>query len=137
MRVCIVLMYANSKTKLEKIAKGLSEGLSSQGHQVTIIDAALESDKKLSMYDYVAVGTESISFFGGKIPQKLSQYLSQSGSISGKKAFAFISNTGLRKGKTLSLLMKVMESEGMFLKYSEVLSTYEESKTLGKKLHID
>jgi hypothetical protein len=56
--------------------------------------------------------------------------------ISGKKSFAFILKKGMRLTKTLRELMAAMEHEGMFVKYSEILSSPEEAEVIGKRLHI-
>jgi hypothetical protein len=136
MRVGIVVLYESSKQKLLSIAAGLAEGIMQNGHSAEIIDGILESDKKITFYDYLIVGTETVSTFGGKVPGKVRTYLSQCGSVSGKKSFAFIVKKGLRTGKTLTALMKLMEFEGMFIKYSEVLKNKDEGKEIGKRLHI-
>ena len=49
---------------------------------------------------------------------------------------AFISG-GLRKGRTLQNLMKIMESEGMILKLSEVISKPDEATAIGKRLNVE
>lgn len=136
MKVGIVINYDSSKKKIEDIAKGLAEGISTNGHNVDIIDSVLESDKKITFYDYIIIGTETISPFGGKISSKLKAYLASCGSVSGKRSFAFVLKKGFRTGKTLNVLMKAMEFEGMFLKYSEILKRKEDAKEIGKRLHI-
>ncbi len=136
MKVAVIVVYDTSKNRVMEVAKGLSEGLSANGHTVEIIDAVLESDKKISFYDYIIVGTEAVNTFGGKIPGKVKTYLAQCGTVSGKRSFAFVIKKGFRTGKTLSTLMKTMEHEGMYLKYSEVLRRREDGKEIGKRLHI-
>ena len=136
MKVGIVVLYESSKRKVLEIAKGLAEGVSQNGHNAEIIDAVLESEKKLTFYDYLIFGTESSTLFSGKIPRNVQSYLAQCGSVLGKKSFAFILKKGFRTGRTLSMLMKAMESEGMFIKYSEILKRKEDGKEIGKRLRI-
>lgn len=136
MRVGIVVLYESSKQKLIDIAGGLSEGISANGHTVEIIDGKLESDKKISYFDYLLVGSETISALGVKLPNRVTSYLGQCGTLTGKKSFAFILKKGLRTGKTLLALMKAMEHEGMFIKYSEVLQNRAEAREIGKRLKI-
>jgi len=136
MRVAIVFCKAEMSSKLESIAKSLSRGIESQGHQVDVINAAAESDKKISMYDYLAFGTEAVNFFGGKIPEQFISYIKQCGVVSGKRTFAFTDKKGLRTIKTLSALMKTLEKEGIFLKNSEVIATPVQAEQIGKRLHI-
>ncbi|MBL7006442.1 MAG: hypothetical protein ISR78_05110 [Spirochaetia bacterium] len=137
MKVGIVVVYESSKQKIIEIAKGLADGIAQNGHTAEIIDAVLESEKKLTFYNYVILGTEASTTFGGKIPKGVQSYLSQCGSVSGKRSFAFILKKGFRTGKTLSTLMKAMEFEGMFIKYSEIIKRREDGKEIGKRLRIE
>jgi len=136
MRVAIVFCKAEMSSKLEALAKSLSKGIESQGHQVEVINAAAESDRKISMYDYLAFGTEAANFFGGKIPDQFTAYVKQCGIVSGKRTFAFTAKKGLRTVKTLSAVMKTLEKEGIFLKNSEVIATPAQAEQIGRKLHI-
>jgi hypothetical protein len=111
--------------------------MESQGHQVDIIDGDHDVNSKLTMYQYIAVGTSALNTFGGKISENMAKFLSNSGVIAGKRSFAFAVKGGIRIGKTLSTIMKAMEHEGMFLKYSEVLSSAVEAEAIGKRLHIE
>ena len=136
MRVAIVSFPKNNKEKLSRLCKGLAEGISSHGHQVDVIDGPLEFEKKLTFYDYIVIGTESISFLGGKVPERLQEYLAQCGNLVGKRSFAFLANGGLRSGKSLRQLMRMMEHEGMFIKNSDIIKHEDQARELGKRLHI-
>lgn len=136
MRVAVVYCKTNKNSKLEEISSSLSKGIQEQGHQVDLIDITTDGDKKLTFYEYLALGTESTNTWGGKIPDSFRFYLRQSGSIGGKKTFAFTIKKGIRKNKTLTVIMKALEQEGLFLKYSEVLSSKAEAQEIGKRLHI-
>ncbi len=137
MRICIVVFYQGNGKKMLDIAKGLSEGLLINGHQVEIVDGIKDQGKKISFFDYIAMGTETITTFGGKIPKSVYNFLSQSGSVSGRRSFAFVVNGGIRKNKTLKTLMDAMEHEGMYLKYSELITKPQDAKEIGKRLHIE
>lgn len=138
MQACIVI---GGKTKDDKalleVAKALSKGLESQGHSVEIYNAYTDSDKKLTFFDYVIIGSSATTTFGGKIPEVIASYLNRCGQISGKRCFAFVTKGGIRSQKTLSTLMKVMEEEGMYLKYSEVFKNSQSAYALGKRLNIE
>ncbi|ADY13257.1 flavodoxin family protein [Sphaerochaeta globosa] len=137
MRVCVLYAPASKgNEKMKMIAKALSEGISAQGHVVDVLDMTLETGKIVSFYDYLVIGTESPTFFGGKIPSSVSSFLKTAGSISGKRCMAFITKGGVRSMKTLLSLMKVMEKEGMFLKKSELIPKVEFAKAVGKHLQI-
>lgn len=136
MRAAVVFYSVNKRNKLRDIAQAVARGIEDQGCHVDLIDANKDINTKLTIYNYIAFGTESVNLFGGKISSHVATYLANSGIVTGKRSFAFILNSGLRTGKTLSALMKVMEHEGMYLKYSEALSTPEEAREIGTELHI-
>lgn len=137
MKVCILLASkGKDSSSLKKIATSFSKGLESQNHIVDIIDMKLEPGKIISFYDYIIVGAEGISSFGGKIPEIVSTFLKNCGSISGKRCYGFVSKAGLRSTKTLQNLMRVMEGEGMFLIASDIVDKEAQALAIGKKLRI-
>ena len=138
MQVCCI--YAGkdrSDNSLEPIVKAIAKGLEEQGHSVDVFNMYTDSDRKLSYYDYVVVGCNSTSSFGGKIPEIIRTFLSRAGQVSGKRCFAFVTKGGLRSQKTLSLLMKAMEGEGMYLKFSDCLKKPDAAYALGKRLNVE
>jgi menaquinone-dependent protoporphyrinogen IX oxidase len=136
MRVCVLYSDAGNDTTCKELASSLAEGISTQGHIVDTIDMCHDAGKIISFYEYFAIGTSSTSFWGGKIPDHVTSFLKQSGSISGKRCFAFVSKRGIRQAKTLQTLMRAMESQGMYLKYSDILSNRGYAKEVGKRLII-
>jgi hypothetical protein len=88
------------------------------------------------MYQYIAVGSETLSNFSSKIPDKVGYFLSSSGMVAGKRSFAFVTKNVFGATKALTRLMKGMEKEGMFLKYSSILNSPQEAEEIGKRLHI-
>ena len=136
MRVGIVYFAGQNSRKLISIVNSLSKGIQMQGHQVDIIDGNLDSNSKLTIYNYVAIGVGGINLLGGRIPSKTSTFLSNSGLIRGKRSFAFTFKNGLRPQKNLSKLMYTMEHEGLYLKNSNIISTPGEAVSIGKRLHI-
>lgn len=136
MQVGIVYAGADRNgAKLKAIAEAFAKGLEAQGHQADII-SAYEEGTRLTLYDYVIVGAEPVSFFSAKIPESISKFLAQAGTVSGKRCLAFIPSC-LRKGKTLQNLMKAMEREGMYLKLSEVIRRPDEALAIGKRLNVE
>lgn len=136
MRVAVVFVPQAKRDKLLAISKGLAAGIEAQGHQVDLVDASRDVNTKLTIYEYIAVGTEVVSLFRGKIPEKVSEFLKGSGMISGKRCFAFVTKKAIGAEKGLQRLMKQMEGEGMFLKFSDVLSSPAEATEIGKRLKI-
>ncbi len=104
---------------------------------MTVINAMTDPGKSLTPYQYIAIGTQAPSAFAKSVGDNLKTYLRSAGHVSGKRCYAFISSKGLRKGKVLGSLMKVMESEGMYLKRSDVLAKANEAKAVGKRLHVE
>ncbi len=136
MQVCVVYAGKDREgTALRTIAQALAQGLNAQGHQTDVVNAYTD-DTRLTRYDYVIIGFEPVSFFSARIPEILSKFLAQAGTVSGKRCLAFISG-GLRKGKTLQNLMKTMEKEGMILKLSEVITKPGEAMAIGKRLNVE
>jgi menaquinone-dependent protoporphyrinogen IX oxidase len=136
MRTAVVFFATNSRDRILNITRSLARGIESQGHQVDIIDGDHDVNAKLTMYQYIAVGTEELSNFSSRIPDKVTQFLSSSGMVAGKRSFAFVTKNVFGASKALTRLMRGMEKEGMFLKYSSILSSPQEAEEIGKRLHI-
>lgn len=137
MRVAVVYFASGARDAMVQVARGIAAGIESQGHQVDIIDAERERDRKLTIYNYIAVGSRSVSLFRGKLPPMVDGYLKESGTVGGKKSFAFILRSTLGSSKALSRLMATMEHEGMFIRYSEVLRSEAEARVVGSRLKIE
>lgn len=136
MKVAVVFFPSPRAAKTAAVAQSIARGIEANGHQVDLIDGTKDVNSKLTIYGYIVVGTAAVSFLGGSIPDMVARYLSNSGIVAGKKSFAFVMKSGLRTTRTLAKLMKVMEQEGMFIKYSEIITSPEEAEYIGKKLHI-
>jgi hypothetical protein len=127
----------NRTKAFSDVVKALAKGIERQGHDVTLVDARTDGGKSLTPFAYLAIGTVSPSPFAKAIPNALSAFLKSAGHVSGKRCYAFIGNKGFRKGRVLASLMKTMETEGMYLKKSDVLSNAAEAEAVGSKLHIE
>ncbi len=137
MKIAVVFFAGGQRSKLIEVSKGLVKGIEAQGHQVDLIDGDRDVNTKLTIYGYIAIGSSTTSIIGGKIPDTANRFLSNSGIVAGKRCFAFTIKHGLRTSKTLKTLMDVMEHEGMFLKFSEIISSDAEAEAVGKRLHIN
>ena len=136
MRVAVVFVSDGKRGKLLEISKALVSGIESQGHTVELVDGAHDVNVKLTVYEYIVVGTEITSTFGGKIPDKVEVFLKNCGMVAGKRSFAFVLKQNFGATKGLQRLMKVMEGEGMYLKFSEILTSTPEATEIGKRLLI-
>ncbi|MBN2565843.1 MAG: hypothetical protein JXB46_09035 [Candidatus Eisenbacteria bacterium] len=111
--------------------------MESQGHQVDLIDGDHDVNTKLTIYQYVAVGTEATSIIGGKIPDKVDTFLSAGGMLGGKRSFAYVMKSPISAGRALARVMKAMEKQGMYLKNSMIFTSEAEAEEMGKRLHIE
>jgi menaquinone-dependent protoporphyrinogen IX oxidase len=137
MRAAVVFFGGSSRDKILGLARALARGMEAQGHQVDIVDGDHDINAKMTMYQYVAVGTEPLSGWSGKISERIGQFLSSAGMVAGKRSFAFVAKNMVGCSKALSRLMKSMETEGMLLKFSSVLSSAQEAEEIGKRLHLE
>ena len=118
------------------LARALARGIESQGHSADVFDGDRDSNAKLTGYQYIAIGSDPLSAFSGRLPERVPQFLSGAGLVSGKRAFAFVTRNTLGAGRALVRLMKSMEKEGMILKSSEVFATPQAAEETGRRLHI-
>jgi hypothetical protein len=138
MNIGILYFSGNKKEKMKELAQGIAKGIEKQGsHTVQLIDAEAERDKKLTPFQYIALGAPGSNFFGGKIASSIPTFLQNAGIVSGKRCFAFTCKSGLRPMKTLQTIMKTMEHEGMYLKVSDILTTGAEAQAVGERLHVE
>jgi hypothetical protein len=137
MRVAVVYFPGKNREKIAKISKALAQGIEGQGHQVDIIDAGMDVNSRLSVYQYIAVGLQFSSFFSAKLPGSVSRFLKNAGMVSGKRCFAFMLPRPILTGKSLSNLMSAMEGEGMFIKFSDVIHDEAVAREIGKRLSIE
>ena len=79
----------------------------------------------MAQYDYLIVGA---GLFGCVFAREASD--------AGKRCLGFVSS-GLRQNAALQNLMKVMESEGMFLTLSEIITKENDAYTMAKHLKLE
>lgn len=136
MRVAVVFFSGKRREKILEICKALIRGIVAQGHQADIVDGDRDVSTKLTVYQYIVVGTEATSTIGGKIPEKVGSFLSGAGQVTGRRSFAFVLKSFISAPRALARLMHAMEKEGMFLKNSSILTSAVEAEEIGKRLHI-
>jgi hypothetical protein len=133
MRVAIVSAAAKRKP-IPDYVMSLAKGMESMGHRVDVIDAWSEDGFRLPGYEYIAVTAESVSLFGGKMPEALAKILSAGSGLTGKRSAAFLRKTGPFTGKALSNLMRAMEKEGMRVNWSDIILNAPHAEALGKRI---
>jgi flavorubredoxin len=136
MRVAVVFFGGKRRAKILEICKALGHGIEAQGHQADVVDGEHDVNTRLSIYQYIVVGTEAVSTIKGKIPDRVGPFLAGAGQVSGKRSFAFVLKSFLSAPRALARLMQAMEKEGMYLKNSSILTSAVEAEEVGKRLHI-
>ena len=136
MRVAVVFFSGSKRRKLLEHCQALARGITAQGHTADIVDGDRDVNTRLTIYQYVVVGTEVVGTFRGKIPEKVSAWLAGAGTASGKRSFAFVLKSWIGAPRALARLMQTMEREGLFLKNSRILTSAVEAEEIGKRLHI-
>ena len=133
MRIAVISAPARRIPPPEYV-KTLAKGMEMMGHRVDVIDAWTEDGMRLPGYEYIAVAAEPLSFFSAKIAEVLPKILASGSSLSGKKSAAFVKKGGMRPAKTLALLMKAMEKEGMVVNWSDILINPPHAEAMGKRI---
>ncbi|MGI6432881.1 MAG: hypothetical protein ACOXZ4_03335 [Sphaerochaetaceae bacterium] len=136
MRVCIVYQFNKPTNRSKELLASLKSGFISQGHQITSIDAVSQKGTIISHYDYLILLSSATTWWGAAVSEHISSFLQQAGSIGGKRCSAFVQKKGLRGNKTLQNVMKVMEKEGLFITYSDILENPSHALSVGKRLQI-
>jgi hypothetical protein len=108
--------------------------MESMGHRVDIIDAWTGDGFRLPGYEYIAVVSEAVSLFSGKIPEALPKLLAGGSGLVGKKSAAFVKKGGLFTGRALVNLMRAMEKEGMLVNWSDILLGPSHAEAMGKRI---
>jgi hypothetical protein len=133
MRIAIV--SAAKKRGIPEYVKSLAKGIESMGHRVDMYDAWTDDGMRLPGYEYIVVCAETVSFWGGKLPDVLPKVLGTGSGMTGKKCAAYNKKTGpIFIAKALSNLMKAMEKEGMSINRSDIPLNAPHAEALGKRI---
>jgi hypothetical protein len=130
----VVISAPPARSSPPDYVKMLAKGMEAMGHRVDIMDAWTEDGMRLPGFEYIVVVTEPVSFFSAKIPDVISKVLASGSGVGGKKSAAFVKKSGLRSGKTLSNLMRVMEKEGMVVNWFDILFNPPHAEAMGKHI---
>lgn len=136
MQVCILYCGVDQNTKLKALADSIATGINKNGHQTAVLNALVDTDKRLTIYDYLVVLSEPISLFSSKVPSYIVKFLENAGMVSGKRCACLISG-GFRKNKALLNLMRDVESQGIIIKIGEFLKNSDEGRAFGSHLNVE
>jgi hypothetical protein len=135
-RIAVIHLSERGSESLASIAKGLARGLGAQGHQISLIDAVLDGDARLSPYDFIAFGCESVSFMG-KISARVVKFLAASGNLTGKRALAYLRKPAFFSQRACLALAAAMESQGMVLLDYQAFSKAAEAEAYAASLRLE
>ena len=74
----IAIIYggrSSSCPKLEKLSKALAKGLEEQSHMVKVLNAYVDTDQRLSYFDFIIVGSEPMGLLSAKVPEQIRNFL--------------------------------------------------------------
>ena len=60
MKIAVIFFSGNGRQQLLEVSKGLAKGLEEQGKQVDLLDGDKDVNVKLTMYQYIAIGTSAL-----------------------------------------------------------------------------
>ncbi len=135
MHVALVSFCSPRDGKAQVILKKLLSASESRDNRVDVIDGNDSGAlARLTAFDYVAVVVKSPAGFSAKIPDRVREFLSSSGSISGKKGCALVIKAGFRAQGACARLMEAMESEGVKIDYFDVIRSADHASWAGTKI---
>ena len=68
MKVCLIICpKGNDSENLKKIAASCAQGLEQNGTQSDILNVSVDTDKRLTLYDYLIFIAEPLSSFGKNV----------------------------------------------------------------------
>src|SRR4030042_5670509 len=104
MRAVVVFFSGSKRQRLLEHCQALARGITAQGHTADVVDGDRDVNTRLTIYQYVVVGTEVMGAIGGKIPEKGGTWLASAGPASGKRSFAFVLKSLLGAPRALARL---------------------------------
>ena len=130
------LIYSGENKKLELFVEKLFSAIEKKGNELKIIKAERGAMAcNLLPYDLVFVGCSVISFFKGKLPSELIDYIKKCVGLEKKKTIAFIIPSLIGNDKTLKKLMALLESKGSFvIDFKQIKDIDKDSKLLASRL---
>jgi len=134
-KAAVVYFSPEIDKSVKFLAESLAAGIRSQGIEVECLNGEDSVGKKLNV-TYLAIGCVPLYGMGVGITGKVKMFLEQAGVVSGKRSYAFVCSRGIRKQRNLHKLMSVMESEGLYIKRSDVLKSSSHAESVGAELRI-
>lgn len=119
MRIAVVAVGDKKTEKLRTRARAVVREFSMSGHLAEYFEAV---ESRIASYDFVVVCSEPVGM-GKSIGTKIGVQLSGGGNLVGKRSMALLVKSGLFPQKSLAILMRSMEKEGMIVTMGEVVAS--------------
>lgn len=88
MRIAVIYFSKIKQNKLEETAQALCRGFEESGNSVTLINGNYDINTNLTMFEFLALGTNSeISLYSKK--KEILSFFNQAGILMGKRGFLF------------------------------------------------
>lgn len=136
MRVAVLFFGGGSRDRVLSVSRAIMASLEERNLQVDLIDGERDVNSRLTSHGYTIVITAATSFFGGKITPRISEFLKQAGQLGGKKACALVLTQPFGAAKALKRLMTALEHEGMFMHYSDTVSSDRDAPLVIRRLSL-
>jgi menaquinone-dependent protoporphyrinogen IX oxidase len=131
-----LICYSGGNQRLDVLAKAVCQGLATVGCTAETLEVgSTTTPKSMAIYDLVIFGSPVLGFLGGKVEKNISDFISRSTRLEGKKVAAFVSS-GLGASKSLTALMKVIEKQGAIVMDFRSLNGEREATAFGSRLRI-
>lgn len=138
MRIAVVVSPKNGESRKGiEVGKAVCTTLEKRGYSVDLINTLIDSDRKLTIYDYLVFIGESVSFFSKKISPSLCKFLNSCGTISGKRSAVILTGSSLLKTGAMAALMKTVEGEGVILKISEICPNASRATAFAGNINVE
>jgi hypothetical protein len=131
MRVAIISAPARSAAPPEYV-KSLAKGIESTGSTVQIFNAWGDDSHMIPAFDYIVIVAEATAPIRGKMPGALEKFIGSGIGFEGKKGAAFLKKR-LANGRAMARLMELMEKQGMFVNWSDIIISPAHAEALGKR----
>ncbi len=138
MKVSIVVSPKGQESKaLMDVGRALATTLEKRGYSSELLNTSIDTDKKLILSDYLIIVAEPLSFFSSKLSPKLSKYLENAGTISGKRGSTILLGNTLFKTKAMSSLMNIVEGQGVILKTSQFVKNPSQAVSFANTINVE
>lgn len=132
MRIALVTFIDSDDARSSAIVSRLASVASARGNVVERLSGRSDSSLvRLSMFDYVAIVYRPKGLFSSTLPPAVSEYLAQSGPLTGKKGCAIVVKSGLSSARSCRALMHAMEAEGVCVDYFEIVRDVSQADSVG------